>query len=59
MQAASESSDLTDWDTEDEEVLEKEGVTEEEEEEEEGVLVQSRRMSLRGETGPFTESHPQ
>jgi len=23
------------------------------------VLVQSRRMSLRGETGPFTESHPQ
>jgi len=22
------------------------------------VLVQSRRMSLRGETGPFTESHP-
>jgi len=23
-----------------------------------GVLVQSRRMSLRGETGPFTESHP-
>jgi len=25
----------------------------------EGVLVQSRRMSLRGETGPFTESHPQ
>ncbi|KAF8534234.1 ankyrin repeat-containing domain protein [Trichophaea hybrida] len=23
------------------------------------VLVQSQRMSLRGETGPFTESHPQ
>jgi len=23
------------------------------------VLVQSRRMSLRGETGPVTESHPQ
>jgi len=23
------------------------------------VLVQSRRMSLRRETGPFTESHPQ
>ena len=23
------------------------------------VPVQSRRMSLRGETGPFTESHPQ
>ena len=23
------------------------------------VLVQSRRMSLRGETGPFTESYPQ
>jgi len=23
------------------------------------VLVQSRRMSLRGETGPATESHPQ
>jgi len=23
------------------------------------VLVQSRRVSLRGETGPFTESHPQ
>jgi len=36
LRTANESSDLTDLDTEDEEVLEEEGVTGEEEEEEDG-----------------------